>query len=332
MADLIHRCVQCGSTVPAGAANCPVCDAPIAAHAPPSPKAAPAVPLSGMAEREELERHLTKLRQWAIAAQSLQVQVPQLPSWAIEFASSGETPEAWREVLHGVERIAQQRILQALDAWAQQAQSRLRRLEAYSVDSRLEREEIDDALHAARSGDVTRALTAYQQVARVVALKERHLDQAREELEKLVSLLRDMRALDIPSPEEPQELAAELERELRRGRLAPLKQRLRELQAEAQGELKEILPALVERWGDVLVQNRNDGLRVDREAATLARAARALSRGNLEIAVRELRRLVNLRPSAGSPVAREEEEPPTGSSQTPGRPLPRNGDGEGPPR
>lgn len=243
------------------------------------------------ARHEELNRHLAKMRQWAHAAEPLGLKVPELPAWAVEFASDGEDAEAWREVLRGVERIAQQRILAALEEWEKHAQGRLRRLEAYSVDSRLEREEIEDALHAARTGDVARALSTYQQVARVVALKERHLDQAREELERLVSLFRDMEALDVAPPDDPQDLEADLERELRRGRLAPLKQRIRDLQATANRELERVYPGLIARYGSDLVKNRHDGGRIDAESAMLARAARAFHQGRTEDGVRELRRL-----------------------------------------
>jgi hypothetical protein len=288
-------------------------------------------------DREELERHLSKLRQWAHAAQPLGIKVPALPGWAVEYAAAEEESDAWREVLRGVERIAQQRIVQALEGWQQQTQGRLRRLEAYSVDSRLEREEIEDALYSAKTGDVARALATFQQVARVLALKERHLDQAREELEKLISLLRDMEALDIPSPDDPKELAAELERELRRGRLADLKQRLRELHSEAIASLERVLPPLISRYGDQIIRWRAEGLRVDPEAGALARAARSLARGHPETAVRELRRLSTLRSSAKRPMAvegdeSEERAEATGASRTTGRPLPRSDGGEPPPR
>lgn len=330
MANGMRRCGQCGSAVPASAENCPVCDAPVHALPPPAPRRSPGGPPPAAAnDREELERHLSKLRHWALSAQSLGIIVPQLPSWAIEFASRGEAPEGWREVLRGVERIAQQRIVQALEAWGQQAQTRLQRLEAYSVDSRLEREEIEDAVHAARTGDISRALSIHSQVARVVALKERHLDQAREELERTVSLLRDMEALDIPLPDEPDALASELEKELKRGRLAPIKQRLRELQAEATSVLKETIPLIVSRYGDLLVKSRAEGLRRDAEAATLARAARAYARGRLELAAHELRRLgpIGPGPRPGSGAG----EPPTAGARTPGRPPPSSGGGASPP-
>ena len=229
-------------------------------------------------------------------------------------------------MLRGVERIAQQRIVQGLEGWARETGNRLRRLEAYSVDSRLEREEIDDALHAARTGELARALGTYHQVARVVALKERHLDQAREELERLVSLLRDMEALDLLAPDDPAELAREIERELRRGRLAPLKQRLRAIQSEAHEQLAAVIPTLVRRWGDLLLRNRAQGHRVEAEAAALARSGRAYARGRLDESLRELRHLAALRAGAGRTGSEL-----TGSSQTAERPRPRSGGEERPP-
>ncbi|MCI4363758.1 MAG: hypothetical protein L3K13_05585 [Thermoplasmata archaeon] len=237
----------------------------------------------------ELERRAARLAQWAEVARPLGVNLPELPRWAAGFARTGEDASAWAEVLRGIERVAQRRILLALEGWGERTRQRLARLEAYSVDSRLEREEIDDVLHAARLGEVPRAVASYLQVDRVVALKERHLDQAREELERLVGLLRDMATLGLPVPDELEPLEGELERELRRGRLAPLKSRLRELRASATTTLKRELPGIVGRYGDRLVKERAEGGRIDNQAGELAKAAREFSRGRLEEALRHLR-------------------------------------------
>ena len=201
-------CPHCGSEVPAGAARCDVCGGPLAL---PDGAAATAGPvptpeaLGGDARPSgsEITRRIARLQQWAEAAETLDLVLPSLPAWAEEAARTGPSPESWIEVVRGVERLAQQRILAALEEWEKQSKNRLTRLEAYAVDGRLERDQIDDTLHAARAGDLGQALQIYHQVDRVLALKERHLDQAREELERLVSLLRDMEALGLPTPLEP---------------------------------------------------------------------------------------------------------------------------------
>jgi hypothetical protein len=255
----------------------------------PSSGAAAARPMASGEPSGDLERRRARLAEWEEAARPLGVALPELPRWAVGFVRTGEDPGGWSEVLRGIERMAQRRIQTALEGWAERTRQRLTRLEAYSVDSRLEREEIDDVLHAARVGEVPRAIATYTQVDRVVALKERHLDQAREELERVVALFRDMATLGLPVPDEPEPLAGELERELRRGRLAPLKSRLRELRAEATETLKVELPAIVGRYGDRLIRERAEGGRVDSQAGELARAAREFSRGRLEESIKHLR-------------------------------------------
>ncbi|MCI4341718.1 MAG: hypothetical protein L3K11_05035 [Thermoplasmata archaeon] len=264
----------------------------------------------------ELDRRAARLAEWALAARPLGVTLPELPRWAVGFARTGDDAGAWSEVLRGIERMAQRRIQLALEGWAERTRQRLTRLEAYAVDGRLEREEIDDVLHAARVGEVPRAIAAYTQVDRVVALKERHLDQAREELERLIALFRDMSTLGLAVPDEPEPLATELERELRRGRLAPLKARLRELRAEAIETLRVELPVIVGRYGDRLVRERAEGGRVDNQAGELARAARDFSRGRLEESIRHLR-LAGYSPGRGGrPGAPGPGGPPTGAART----------------
>ncbi|MCI4354393.1 MAG: hypothetical protein L3K06_03405, partial [Thermoplasmata archaeon] len=125
-------------------------------------------------------------------------------------------------------------------------------------------------------------------------LKERHLDQAREELERLVSLLRDMQALGLPTALDPTTVSEELERELRAGRLAALKQQLRALRLQAVTRLRVGVPEYVTRYGELLVRERNDGTPVELEAAELARAAREFSKGRPEEALRRLRVLTQV--------------------------------------
>jgi hypothetical protein len=297
------RCEVCGAVVPPGAEACPSCGAsmlprkPTDGSTPPGRAAAPPAP----ATATELTRRLATLQLWNDGSAALGVPLPSLPSWAEELARETPGQDGWIEVVRGVERLAQKRVVVALEEWDRKTKTRLSRLEAYSVDGRLERDQMDDLLHSARTGDIGQALATYQQVDRVVTLKERHLDQAREELERLVSLLRDMEALGMAPPEPPSQVANELERELRGGRLAPLKQRLRSLRTQAMTRLKEQLPAYVTQYGEFLLHERSDGLPVELEASELARAAREFASSRVDDALRRLRLLAQVH---GTPSGR----------------------------
>jgi hypothetical protein len=239
----------------------------------------------------ELGRRLNRLARWAEGAQPLGVELPRLPPWAEEAARTAPNPEPWADVVRGIERIAQKRVSTAFDEWERRTKSRLTRLEAYSVDSRLEREQIEDTLHAARSGDIPQALSTFQQVDRVVTLKERHLDQAREELERVIALLKDMQALGVEPPQDPAEVADDLESELRAGKLASLKQQIRALRLQAVNRLKVGLPKYITEYGDYLLSERTRGIATELEATELARGAREFFRGHPEEALRRLRAL-----------------------------------------
>ena len=267
--------------------------------APPPRSPSRAAPPASGSPVSELSRRIGRLRQWSEAAQSLGTAVPTLPSWAEETARDGREPERWLEVVRGVERLAQRKVVAALEEWERQTRIRLGRLEAYAVDGRLERDQIDDLIRSARAGDLGPALSAFHQVDRVVALKERHIDQTREELERIVGLLRDMAALGLEPPDDPDETAEDLERELRGGRLAPLKQQLRALRAHTLERLQREFPRQVERLGDVLVSERRAGVSVELEAAELARAAREFHRGEVEQALHRLRTLEQLHTFSG---------------------------------
>lgn len=311
-------CPQCGSTLEGAEESCPVCGAVLTPAAPvgsTDPVTEPDPDKSSGSPPSEFSRRVARLRQWQDHAEPLGVRIAQLPGWAEAAARSGTDPDGWLDVMRGVERLAQRSVVVALEQWERQTKGRLSRLEAYSVDGRLEREQMDDVLHAARTGEISQALTTYQQVDRVVALKERHLDQARDELERLVSLFRDMQALHLDPPVEPTELADDLERELRSGRLAPLKQQLRALRTQATNRLKESLPEYVSRYGEYLVQERGAGVAVEVEAAELARGAKAFVEGHPEEALRRIRILAQIH-SVG-PSA-EPAPPPgaTGASRT----------------
>ena len=239
----------------------------------------------------ELSRRLARLTQWSEAAQPLGVELPTLPLWAEEAARTAPSPEPWVEVIRGIERIAQKRIVSAFEEWEKRTRARLTRLEAYAVDSRLERDQIEDVLHAARSGDLAQALATFHQVDRVVTLKERHLDQARDELERVVALLKDMTALGIDPPHDPNEVAEDLSAELRAGKLASLKQQIRALRLQSVNRLKSVLPRYISEYGDYLLEERTHGVATELEAIELARGAREFFRGRPEEGLRRLRAL-----------------------------------------
>ncbi|MGP8078306.1 MAG: hypothetical protein ACLQD8_04095 [Thermoplasmata archaeon] len=313
MAARQKACASCGSPLPEDVLVCPRCHAlvgtgapsddgePAVALPPKRPSAVPGPFASSSPTNPfaaELGRRLARVGQWAEAAEPLGVELPRLPGWASEAARSAPNPEPWAEVVRGIERLAQRRIVTAFEEWERREKSRLARLEAYSVDSRLEREQIDDALHAARVGDVAAALATFQQVDRVVALKERHLDQAREELERIVSLLKDLHALGLPTPTDPAEAARTLEEELRTGRLAALKQQIRALRLRATERLQTAMPKYVADYGDFLLRERRQGVATEREATELAQGAREIFHGQAEEGIRRLR---GLQQTHGSP-------------------------------
>ena len=311
-------CPKCGATVPPDSVVCPECqtllDPPSTVPAPLPPPDPPAVtepppeeaprkaPVATRPARAppaekanpfaaELARRLTRLRQWSDGVQPMGVELPRLPEWAEEIARTAPNPEPWAEVVRGIERIAQKRVVAAFEEWDKRTKVRLTRLEAYSVDSRLEREQIEDALHSAKSGEIAQALSAYQQVDRVVTLKERHLDQAREELERVIALLHDMQAIGIEPPQDTTEIADDLESELRAGKLAPLKQQIRAIRLQAVTRLKAGLPQYISEYGDYLLSERAHGIATELEAIELARGAREFFRGRPEDGVRRLRAL-----------------------------------------
>ena len=304
MPDEDLRCPACHERVSTSDARCPHCGAALDTLPERPPPAAVrvegAAPSRGpSASREpavapDLARRFSKLQQWAEMVEPLGLTLPVLPRWAEEAARRTSDHDRWADVLKGVERIAQNQILSALEEWQRDVKTRLTRLEAYAVDSRLERDQMDDALHFAKTGDIGRALTAYQQVDRVISLKERHLDAARDDLESVISLLRDMAGVGLPVPSDPEELGQELERELRSGRLASLKQQLRALRTQSMEQVQRELPGFVSRYGDFLQEERLQGTPVETEIAELGRGARLLAQGHGEEALHRMRRLLQM--------------------------------------
>ena len=314
MAADSRACPNCGTLVPSDALVCSSCQTPLApasdeptdvptsdaaSTGPPTEGASVAAPTAvrraasagGSPFGSELARRLHRLGQWAEGAAPLGVTIPRLPRWAEEAARAAPDPAPWAEVVRGIERIAQQRITAALEDWERSTRTRLTRLEAYSVDSRLERDQIEDTLHSARTGDIPQALATLQQVERVVALKERHLDQARDELERVIALLKDMQALGVDPPQDPTEVAEDLESELRAGKLASLKQQIRALRLQAVNRLKAGLPRFIGEYGEHLLAEREHGTATEVEATELARGAREFFHGHPEEGLRRLRSL-----------------------------------------
>ena len=304
MVDEEFRCPTCHEPVSETEARCPHCGAALDAlperpppaavriEPPAGARAFPAAKETGVPP--DLARRFSKLQQWAEMVEPLGLTLPVLPRWAEEAARRAYDHDRWADVLTGVERLAQNQILASLEEWQRDVRTRLTRLEAYSVDSRLERDQMDDAVHFAKTGDIGRALTAYQQVDRVISLKERHLDTAREELESVVSLLRDMAGVGLKVPSDPNDLGQELERELRSGRLASLKQQLRVLRTQAMDEVQREFPGFVSRYGDFLQEERMQGTPVETEIAELGRGARLFAQGHGEEALHRMRRLLQL--------------------------------------
>lgn len=205
--------------------------------------------------------------------------------------------------MHQLEVDTRRQVNAAFERMRERVTPRIARLQAYAVDTRLERDQLEQAMQAAQAGELALALSTFQQVDRVVALKERHLEQARDDLERLLALLRDVEAIGAGIPERVEALADELEADLRGGRLAALHQRIRSVRTRAADALRGTLVSYVARVGDRLVVEREGGLATDAEATDLAEGARRVLAGQVEEGARLLRRVGASRgiraPSAG---------------------------------
>ncbi len=231
------------------------------------------------------------LAQWAEAARPLGVELPVLPSWAQETSARSEHPELWAEAVTRTEQEARKRCSELVDRLYDRLAPRLVRLEAYSVGTRLEREQLEDAARSVRTGDVASALWTLPQLERVIVVKERHLDQARDDLERLLTFLRDLEAIGVRGEGDPTTVGPELESQLRSGQLAPLRQRLRTIRSRAADSLAAALPNYVGRVGDRLLIERSRGLSTDSDARDLAEGARRVLDGRAEEGARLLRRV-----------------------------------------
>ncbi len=289
-------CGQCGRSVEAGRTACPGCGAPRPATRPASPPertaaASTARPVRAGAPGGALVDRMEQLVQWADAARPLGVQLPALPSWSQDAAARSEHPELWVEAVTRAEQESRKRCSELVDRIYDRLAPRLVRLEAYSVGTRLEREQLEEAARSVRTGDVASALWTIPQLERVIVVKERHLDQARDDLERLLTLLRDLDAIGVRSAGDPASLARELESDLRSGQLATLRQRLRTLRSRAADGLTAALPGYVGRLGDRLLIERGRGLSNDADTRDLAEGARRVLDGRVEEGARLLRRL-----------------------------------------
>ncbi|HEV2166091.1 MAG TPA: hypothetical protein VGS23_03805 [Thermoplasmata archaeon] len=308
-------CPQCQEPMPKGFPECPACGASVRAPAQGGEGRARAHGETG-APGEAAER-LLLLEKGRTAAELLGVTLPAIPRW-VEARIRKSPDREWLELLDEVEKESRAKTLAALTEWEKRTLGRLQHLEAYSIDGRLEREQVEDALSAARAGETGRALSVVQQVDRVIALKERHVDVARQELGRLTDLVRDLRTLGISVSYDPKELSEELEQELRRGRLAPLKQQLRALRLDVVRSLRSTFPSYVARVGGALEKERSNGADAAPRIAELARSAKAYAEGRPDEAVRRLRLLAERGavpgPTGGN--ARRGTSGPTGPSRT----------------
>jgi Asp-tRNA(Asn)/Glu-tRNA(Gln) amidotransferase C subunit len=289
VAETVRTCPTCGEPLPPGSRVCPVCSllktparAALIVTAP-SPAAG-----DEDGEDEVWEARLNRLRGWAEAGPVLGVVVPDLPAWAEEFSREPAERRRWQKALRELEAAAQERVLTAVEERLQQIEERIRVLTSYSVDSRLETEGVREALAAVPRGDPDELIAAYRQLDRVVSLKERHLEQARTDLEELMEFLAEVKELDLGAVPDPVSVEREFDSELRKGRLVPLKQWLRRIRSEAQSEARAAGPARVRSIGRTLAEAKARGEEVGAASAALARAARAFSKDETEAAVHAL--------------------------------------------
>jgi hypothetical protein len=288
-----RRCVHCGGEIAENGDVCTVCEMPVSDDASRSGKGAgePVVSAAAKEIQTEVERRAAKLRTWAEAVGSMPVEVPTLPSWAAASIRFDEDPAPWLELVRDLERIGTRRVSEMISVMERKLRARVARLEAYSMDSHREREEIDQAVHAADIGDVATALDGFRRIDKVIAVKEQQLDQARADLEHMVTLVTDMEALALAPPERGEVLGPRLEALLRHGDLHGLHGELTSIRTRTDAALHEALPPLVSHLGDRLLLERARGNRVDRDVTELARAARAIARNRMEDGMNHLRRI-----------------------------------------
>jgi hypothetical protein len=309
MSDSDWDCPGCGSKVPSSLARCDTCGHERAAAAAGDPaesrterEAAPAVSL------EEVRERIDRLAQCSDAARSIGVMTRRFPEWVTGVVERIGPSRAWLDAIELLEREAVERCAPAFEQMRARLAGRLDRLEAYSIDTRLERGQLEEAEEAWRAGELGRAIWPLPNLERVVIVKERHLEQTRDDLERLLVFLRDLEAIGLRAGPSATELAQQLEPELREGRLAPVRQRVRAERAAATERLRSVLRDFVTTLGDRLAVERTRGLASETDVRDLALGARQVLEGTPEDGARLLRRVgaprgvrVGPAPSASAP-------------------------------
>ena len=289
-----RSCPGCGRSVPPERSTCDACGAAmpheLGHNAPPASRsAAPAS--TNLTAPDALVQRIDRLNEWIRAARPLGLDLPGLPGWAKDSVVQLGFPQTWESTVDRVENETRERCSELLGQLRSRLEARLVRLEAYAIETRLERSQLEAAEQAARLGDLATALWTFPPLDRVVAVKERHLDQAREDLERLFTFVRDLEAIGLHAVDEPTGLASELENELRAGRIAPMRQRLRAVRASAVELLRTALPGYVNKVGDRLVAERDRGLVTESDLRDLALGARQVLEGQPEEGAHLLRRV-----------------------------------------
>lgn len=301
----LPSCPACGAPVPRDASTCPACKAAL----PPQVKtegegtqelqalmakatgsesrtsrSAKGKKSPGLSPR--VQERFQRLVVWQEGAKRLGVEIPLLPGWAKEAAAEDQNEERWEEVLRGVERVAHVDITKALETWHHETAARLTRLEAYDIPSPNEKKNLLEVGRATRAGDLDRALELYQKVDRVVTLKERALDQARDDVESLGVLIADMRTMGLPLPADDPNIMGRLEADLRKGKVGETRAQVAELKEKAHASLIGALPPIVNAAAEKAAVDKAEGKDVSADVGLLARSARALRKGQPEEALR----------------------------------------------
>lgn len=281
--------------MPPTAERCPSCDHALGEDGTGRAPATPAEQAAGASAA------LERIHAWQTAARSAHFPLPAVPAWLEQRLLTGGG-EIWPQLLDEVEERVRQRIIEEVANREKRTLARIAALADYAIDGRAERAQIEDALALGRSGEILKAIEECHQVERVVALKERHLAQARGDLDRTVAVLHDIGSLGLPMPPGAVLLAEELEGDLKAGRFAQLREKIRGLRAKLESVTRPAVPELIRRYGERVEERRGLGRPTEHEAAELARGAHALYEGRLDEALRRLARVQEQ--LEGAPVER----------------------------
>ncbi|MCI4349240.1 MAG: zinc ribbon domain-containing protein [Thermoplasmata archaeon] len=285
MEENVSICRHCGESVPDGAETCPACGRPVLL---PSRTTSASVG-EGTSDGPTAQARLARLTAGRAVATEFELRLPRIPEWVATLVEQG-APEAGA-LVEEAEAATREKLGEAFQLWATETEPRVARLADYGIEVASERDQIATALQSAFAGDTARAAESRRAVDRVLATKERHLQDAAEGIETTVRLLDNLRALGLRVSRDPSSLRARLEGELKQGHLAPLKQELRAARSEVTRTLKAELPGWIASYGRKLVERGTTGADVGGEASALAAAARAYSEGHPDEALRQLRSL-----------------------------------------